>query len=241
MKGTPEDKVETAEIEFSKEKTLALNRDEPGSLQDLLFALYERDADRRAAQEFNDAMARFQNECPPIPKTSEARITTKGGTQYGYRYAELDEIAATIGPHLHKNGLSYSWDSSVEGEVLRVVCKLSHVNGHSREAVFSAPTANTNPGMSDLQKHAAALTFGRRQSLVQVLGLTTTDPDADGANVETITDRQIAALENMIEAAGAKRDRFLAYMGVESLDQIRAADFAQAVTALQRKKSEAAK
>ena len=69
--------------------------------------------DRQAAQQFNEALAKFQTNCPPIQKTSTAKIVGGGGAAFGYKYAELDEIATTIAPHLAASELAFTWDSSM--------------------------------------------------------------------------------------------------------------------------------
>lgn len=203
-----------------------------------LVALKERAEARSAAAEMNSALAQFQAECPHIRKTSTAEIVTNSGGKYGYRYAELDEIARTIRPLLIKHGLAYSWDMETQNDRILCTCILRHVGGHQLTAKFGTPTS-TKSAMSDQQKVAAALTYARRQSLVQVLGLTMTDPDNDGAERDErkITDVQALDLEDLIRESGADMARFLAYMGVSAVSQIRAVDFQKARTALQRKAS----
>src|SRR6185295_7018586 len=94
-----------------------------------LVALHNQEQDRRAAREFAEAMASFQEECPAIPKTSTAKIVTKAGGQYSYAYAELDEIARTIRPYAHKRGLSHSWDSACDEKTVSATCTVLHING----------------------------------------------------------------------------------------------------------------
>jgi hypothetical protein len=202
---------------------------------DKLMGLYERIEDRRAAADFNDAMARFQAECPPIPRSRTAQITRQGGTGFSYTYAELDDITRAIRPVLHKVGLSYSWDSTVEGTTLTCICTLRHVNGHKETATFASPT-ESKAGMSDQQKVASALTYARRQSLVQVLGLTTCDDDTDGASTEKITEKQAQDLEALLASVGGNRKRFLVYMKVENIADILANDYQIAVNAIEAKR-----
>jgi len=195
-----------------------------------LVDLHERVEARAAAKEYADAMARFQAGCPPIAKTSTASIATKGGSRYEYRYAELDEIARTAGPHLHKNGLSYSWDSTIseDGKRIRVVCTVAHVNGHKATASFEAPTASLSGSMSPQQEVAAALTFGRRQSLVQALGLTTSDPDNDGSTGSgpCCTPEQVDTLTALLDQCPpGTSDKMLRYVGVKTLDDVPARRF----------------
>lgn len=201
-----------------------------------LVALKERMDAKSAAMEFNMALAAFQAECPPIKKTSRATITTKSGGQYAYSYAELDQIAQTTRPLLTKHGLSYSWDSDLEGNKLVCTCTLRHVAGHSQSAKFSVST-DTASAMSDQQKVAAALTYARRQSLIQALGLTTTDAGAYGgpAPDAKVTDEQAAELTKLIETSGADLVRFLAYMKVSCVEEVLARDFVRAKVALTAK------
>lgn len=214
----------------------AIGQNVPVETIERLVALKERMDDRAAAQEYNVALARFQADCPPIQKKSTASITTNSGSSYKYSFAELDEIARTTRPILTRYGLSYSWDSDVQGDKLVCVCTVRHIAGHAQSAKFALPTT-TKSGMSDQQKVAAALTYARRQSLIQALGLTTTDADTDSAAqaVEKITDDQAKELEALVKASGADLARFLTYMRAPSIADIRARDFTTAKTALQAK------
>lgn len=193
-----------------------------------LQALHERVSDRAAATEFARELAAFQEECPPIAKTSTANVTSKTGARYSYRYAELDQIARVVRPFLAKRGFSYTWDSEVRDRMLHCVCVLRHVNGHAERANFGAPVESP-AGMSEQQKHASALTYARRQSLVQVLGLTMTEPDTDGANPEPITAAQADDLRDLIEECGANLTRFLKWAKIERLEDLPARDFESAV------------
>ncbi len=216
----------------------AVDKSLPVESMEKLVALYERVADRQSASEFNAAMAAFQAECPPIPKTSTATITTSGGSSYTYQYAELDEIARVIGPSLHSRGLSYSWDSTVVEGRLTCTCTVRHANGHSLPATFSCPI-DDRAKMSEPQKYAAALTYAKRQALIQVLGLTTTDTDSDGGDpgvTDTIGPGQQKIIDSLIDDSGADITRFLAFVNVETIEDIRTGEhYEQAVALLQDK------
>ena len=209
----------------------AVEHNLPVEALERLQALHERVSDRAAAIEFARELAAFQEECPPIAKTSTANVVTKGGARYSYAYADLDQIARTVRPLLAKRGFSYTWDSEVRDKALHCVCILRHVNGHAERANFAAPV-ESSAGMSEQQKHASALTYARRQSLVQVLGLTTTEPDTDGAKIEPITQEQADDLRALIESEGAKLTRFLKWAKVERLEDLPARDYESAVNAV---------
>lgn len=207
---------------------MAVQQGTPVEALEKLVALQERVTDRNAAAAFNRALADFQAECPLIEKRSIAKITPRGGGEgYAYRYAELDTIARTIRPLLVRHGLAYSWNSKIEGANLACACILRHVEGHSQSATFSCPTTSASPGMSDPQKHASALTFAKRQSLVQVLGLTMTEPDTDAANDRTITEAQARKIEDEIAELGGSRSVFLEKLNVPDVRDILQRDLAR--------------
>lgn len=218
---------------------LAVQAGRTGAELKELLDVYERMQDRKAMMEFSGAMAEFQRSCPSIQRTSKASIITKGGAKFGYTYAELDEIARTVAPHLHDHGLSYSWDCAVEGNQLTCTCTLRHANGHKVTASFKGSTT-TDAGMTEIQKNAAALTFARRQSLIQVLGLTTCDEDtdaqADSCSGPTITESQQNTLNDLIIDVFADRAKFLKFMGADKLADIPASRFDTAVAALEAKR-----
>lgn len=200
-----------------------------------LVALHERMSDRSAAHEFNVAHAAFQDECPSIPKTSTAKITSKNGGGYSYSFAGLDQIAKVVRPVLRKHGLSYSWDSVVNSGSITVTCTLKHVGGHSVTAQFTSPTKPLTDSMSAQQEVAAALTFGKRQSLIQVLGVTTSDADSGLADGQKISEEQAAEIEALIVSTASDRAKFLAYMGTDDVPSILARDFNRARAALKAK------
>lgn len=217
---------------------LAIREKVPVEVLERLVALRERVAERDARAAFFQAVASFQEQCPEITKDKTAQITTKAGGKYSYTYAPLETITRTIRPVLHRNGLEFSWttEQSDRDGVLNVVCILRHIEGHSERATFPVPTA-TDAAMSAAQKNGAALTYGRRQSLVAVLGLVTADEDNDAPETGSgpITPGQAAAILDKIVAKGADMARFCAYMGVEKVEEIRASDFERAIAALNRK------
>jgi hypothetical protein len=216
---------------------LAIQEKMPVEALEKLVALSERMADRLAAQEFHRALSEFQNECPAIPKVTKATIRSQSGTGYEYRYAELDTIAAVVNPLLSKRGLSYTWDSEAVTGGQKVRCTLHHTDGHFKAASFTA-LASFSGGMSDGQKQEGALKVGMRQSLILVLGLTTCLPpehEALGAT-EAITEQQVADLNALIVEVKADKAKFLTFLGVGNLADIRAADFGRAVRGLEDKR-----
>jgi len=222
---------------------LALEQGVSVEVLERLVGLQERVSDRNARAEFFEALANFQDEAPEINKSRTAKITTKAGGQYGYTYAPLENIVRAIREPLRRHGFSFTWDTQgLEAGILNVICVLRHVGGHEERSTFPVPT-QTDAAMSGAQKHGAALTYGRRQSLVAVLGLTTADDDVDGADPRPastgpITLEQYAELEAKIAEVHADRPRFLAYLGIDDLKKLPAGELKRAKDALERKRAE---
>jgi hypothetical protein len=224
---------------------LAIERGVDVEVLERLVALQERVTERDARAAFFGALASFQEQVPEISKSRKAKIATRNGGEYEYTYAPLEEITRTIRPALKENGLSYSWDVAAGDGSLIVACVLRHIDGHQERATFPVPV-DTSAKMSDAQKNGAALTYGRRQSLIAVLGLTTADADPDGADPkgpELISESQAADLQVLLDECGKKIDRekfmrWLGSLGAESLEKIRKADYPRVVDLLQKKRGE---
>lgn len=215
-------------IEKGPDGVAALER-----LVDLRIKVEERDA-RKA---FNTALMDFQQECPPIRCNRVGKNTSRDkGSSFEYPYADLNQIVTTVRPLLVKHGLSFKHDSKPAGQgLLEVLCTLKHIQGHFEVASFPCPTSS-NAGMSDQQKYASALTFARRQSLIQVLGLTTTDKDADGGEPpEPITEAQANTIEEWLSKChdpAKERALFLNYLKVGAVGEIPAHKFEKALSDL---------
>lgn len=219
---------------------LAIQQGAPIEMLERLLDLHERIMARSAREEFVAALAAFQAQVGPVPRTARADITTKSGARYGYSYAPLDVIAEHIRGPLASHGLSYTWEVQPAGDrAVQVTCVVRHVAGHEERASVIVPV-DSAARMSDAQAYGAALTYGRRQSLVSALGLTSADEDTDGATARhqagTITPEQALDLEALIQETGTDRARFLAWLGVSRLEDITLADLPRAIKALEAKR-----
>ena len=200
-----------------------------------LVDLQERISDRQSISDYAAAVAEFQDDLPVIEKTTTATITPNSGARYSYNYATLDHICNMIRPIMRQHGLMVSWDSSTEGDRLKCICKVTHVGGHSETATFECST-DSHGSMSKQQKAGGALTFAKRHSLIQALGITTSEPDLDGASGEAISDVQLVDLCALIQDVGADEKRFRKWAGVENLKDMQADRLAVAVTMLEAKR-----
>lgn len=213
----------------------AVQQGTPVEQLEKLVDLHERMEQREARRAYFVALAQFQESAPLVKQTETAKIVSKRtGSSYSYTFAPLDEIVRTIAPHLIRHGLSYRWDTVVDGKSIRVVCTVSHVNGHSESSSVTLPIENES-AMSDQQKVGAAMTFGQRRSLTAALGLVTTDNEAPAGDDPTpVSTEQADQLDDMLDATGVDRVKFLRWIGCERVHLIPAARFDDAMRELRR-------
>jgi hypothetical protein len=208
-----------------------------------LVALQERAQERNARAAFFEAMTAFRAECPAIPRTRENTQfdVTRNGVKVKSRYAALEDIDRIARPVAARHGLAWTWNTAVAGDLMVVSCRVSHVDGHSEETSVTMPT-ESKAGSSLQQKFGSAQTYGMRYSLVAALGLTTADEDTDGAGrrgehtVATASKQEVADMAALVAEVGANLPRFLAFMGVERLEDIPASSVPIAISTLEKKR-----
>lgn len=232
--------VETP-AEVSSLVALALREKVPVEVLERLVALQERVTAQAAESAMARALAAFQAECPPIRRVKTATVKKEGVKQYEYDFAPFEEVARTIRDPLAKHGLSYSHDNTFTDKGVEVTCTLHHAEGAKRTATFRGPV-DTSGGKNPIQQVASARSYGRRYSLIDVLGLAIEDDDdgqAAGEGGEPITVGQEADLRAMIRETGTNEQKFCEFFEVESLGKILARDYTKAVRLLEERRAKA--
>ncbi len=133
-----------------------------------------------AKEQFNSALANFQRVCPVIKKTK--KVMNKDGKTVRYMFAPLDSISAQIAEPISANNFSYGWDTKHLVDRMEVTCELTHVLGHSKTSTMEIPI-DKDGFMTSPQKVASAVTFAKRNTLLNVTGITTADQDDDANTV----------------------------------------------------------
>lgn len=167
-----------SQVESFIEKAIAANA--PVETLERLFALHQKVNEDRAKAAFVQALAEFQRECPVIEKTRI--VLNKDGT-VRYKFAPIDTIVTQIREYVSKNGFSYRWETSQENKDITAICILTHVLGHSENSKF-AISVETSQFMTAPQQSASALTFAKRYTLCNVLGISTGEEDDDATTVK---------------------------------------------------------
>jgi len=194
-------------------------------------AMLQEWADRREAEAYGHALSQFQAKCPRITKRRRINL----GQGEGPLYASLDDIDAIIKPLLAEFGLSVRYTAEMTGDGrMHATCFIRH--GRHEEASEVTLPVPSQMRVNDTQKMGAALSYAKRYALCAALNIVVTDEDNDAGNVmETITQEQIATLEEWIESSGADRKRFLKAFAIERLGDMPAMQFTVALGELKRK------
>jgi len=145
-----------------------------------LFELRQQVKAEQAREAYVEALAHFQEQVPVVEKTK--KVMNKDGRAVRYQYAPLDAIAEAIRKPLGDSGLSYRWETTNEPTQITVKAIITHRLGHSESSTFQVPI-DSEGYMTAPQKVAAALTFAKRYSLINALGISTGDEDTDATTV----------------------------------------------------------
>lgn len=198
-----------------------------------LIALQERMVARQAEASFNAAMARLQPKLPVITKHGRIEI----GNAVQSTFAKYEDIDAAIRPLLNEEGFSFSFTTSrpVAG-VTRIVCVLSHRDGHSRESEISLPE-DTKGNKNGTQGVGSTVSYGKRYLVSGMLNIITREEDDDATKgaYQPIDEEKIRVLEDYLMDVGADRAKFLQFMDVQKLSEIQNRDFAKGLNALKAK------
>ncbi len=119
----------------------------------------------------------FQKQVRVISKTSTAKIKTKNGNDYSYKFANLETIIETIKKPLEELGLGYY--HSINGNT--VSCILFNAEGDKLESSLEL-IIDKEAFMSPGQQQGTAITYARRYTLSSVLGLITEEDNDDNSN-----------------------------------------------------------
>ncbi len=171
-------KVEDKSVDVFISKAIEANL--PVETMEKLFALREKARAEQAKEAFVHAMSVFQGKCPVIKKTK--KVLNKDGQTVRYMYAPIDSIVEQIKSPLAECGLSYTWNVKNEQGYMTAVVTITHMYGHSESSEFKVPI-DTEGYMTAPQKYASALTFAKRYSLCNALGISTGDEDTDATDV----------------------------------------------------------
>lgn len=160
----------------------------------------------------------------------------KHGTSHHGKYARLEDIDRAIRPIISKEGFSLSFDTQPVGNNIRVICKLSHKEGHEEVKQLDLPI-DTSGSKNGAQAVKSTVSYGRRILTQMFFNLIEEGEDTDGEIKAPLTAEQASALNNLIKTKGAPMHRFLKHMKVEKIEDILQRDYQHAFVTLRDWKS----
>jgi hypothetical protein len=179
------------------------------------------DLKRAAESAFNAAMSAAKGELAPVIKTRDVDFTSaKTQTRTRYKYESFADVARVVDPVFTRFGLSYRFRVQQTGDIARVICIVSHADGHSEENPLEAKVDPGSTGMSMVQALGSALTFLQRYSLRAAIGLAAgidDDGRAAGGASPKITTEQANELERLFDETGRSQIMVLKLVGVDTI------------------------
>jgi hypothetical protein len=169
-----------------------------------LVKLQQEMFERNAKVAFDHAMHRAQSNMRRIGVDATNPQTRS-------KYATYGKLDGAIRPVYTAEGLSLSFDTGDSGvpEVLRVLCYVSHAEGHTRTYRVDMPADGKGAKGGDVmtKTHAtgAAMSYGMRYLLKMIFNVAVGETDDDGNNGATagpsMSDGDIAHYKEQMEAA----------------------------------------
>lgn len=132
-------------------------------------ALYQAAEQKRAATEFDAAMAEMQPELPTIAE--------RGNAAGRYTYALWEDVNSQIKPVLHKHGFALTFRTDFTNGIA-VTAVLSHRSGHREETSITLQ-ADKSGNKNDVQAVASSVSYGKRYTASALLNLTSHGEDDD--------------------------------------------------------------
>lgn len=215
----------------------ALNPDVDTEKMNALLDMQERIVDKNSESAFNISMVKVQKEMPQIEKESNNRQTNS-------KYAKLEHIDKVITPIFTSHGfaLMFGTGDSPLREHIRITCDTLHEQGHSKHSFYDIPIDDKGikGTVNKTQPHASAssITYGQRILKCLIFNVQLAE-DIDGniANVEWVSEKQVANINALLIEVGADKVKFLKWLQFESVEDMPANQYDRAVNALEKKRS----
>ncbi len=208
----------------------AMNESVDPDKMDRLFQMHERVEKRQAEKAFAGAMAQMQPRLPAVEKGGQNK-------HLGSNYSRLEDIQRAIRPLLSEYGFSVAWSSQTIDGQIHVTCTVTHCDGHSRSDTLPLPVMEGNKGVNQLQSHGITMSYGKRYTLCNVLGIQLGGEDNDGnAPRELLGPEEMTVLDALLTETKTDRKTFFEYMRVEGMSDIPLTAFEGAKKMLEMKK-----
>ncbi len=199
-----------------------------------LLEMQERVIARTAKEAFNAALAEMQ---PNLPVISEhGGIKDRSGNVQS-TYALWEDVNEAIKPILAQYGFALSFKVRRAENEITTTGILSHRQGHSEETELSLPT-DTSGSKNAVQAVGSSTSYGKRYTAFALLNLTSTGEDDDGdrgGRAPSISKDQFVILCGVADAVKADKAKFCKLAKVDSLRDLPASQYDEALRRLREK------
>lgn len=212
-----------------------------------ILAMIREEEDRKSSRAFADAMLLAQSEIPPVKRDTFNKHTKSF-------WAKLEKISRLADPVIRKHGftLSYGMTTSPLPEHYRVVCDVSHRDGHVRRYEADVGMDSKGPkgegNKSLAQGSGSSVTYARRYLKVMIFDIVIEGEDNDGNGSRgggrviegdvvdyegpKITQAQGDKLVDAIEAVGKSRSDFCKAWRITAVTDLPAEHYQKAMDAV---------
>lgn len=213
----------------------AMNPDVDIDKMERLLQMQERVMDRNAEQAFTAAMVQTQRMMPVIQPKARNEQTRSS-------YAKLDNINKLAQPVYTEHGFScvFGEADSPKEDCIRIVCDLSHEQGHTRRYHYDVPLDLTglkgNQNKTRTHASGSSASYGRRYLTIMMFNLTIgDDDDGNAAGSTLITEEQAAEIELLLASTKSDKALFLKMLKVSNVESIGLTQYGRAIAALNKK------
>lgn len=211
-----------------------------------LMDVHERIMDKQNRVTYNQALARVQSKMRPVVRKGSVKYDNdkhdkSKGQSEAFKFARYEDIDAVIRPIYQAEGFAISFNTKWGDTGATIYGTLSHIDGHSETVEMRLPL-DSSGGKNNLQGMGSTLSYGKRYIIGMFFNIVTVGEDTDGNIPDAIMESDKSAeldlllreREKLISEDKRKevRPRFLAHMGVDKIENLKAKDYEAAKTAL---------
>jgi hypothetical protein len=206
-----------------------------------LLAMQERVIERTAKAAYQAALVKMKPKLPVIDRKGRIVIRDKATKEITQStgYALWEDIDEKITPILAEHGFALTFRAGVaqDGKIT-VTGVLSHENGHSEETTITLPH-DSSGSKNAVQAVGSSTAYGKRYTATLLLNIRTKGEDDDGGKggaPAVLNDEQVDTIQKLVLESGANVAGFLNFFMAESISDIQASKYKEAVALLEQKK-----
>jgi hypothetical protein len=135
------------------------------------------------------------------------------------------------------NGFSLSHRINTQNGKIVVTGILGHAGGHCEQTDMELPP-DSSGGKTNVHAIASAISYGKRYTSLTLTGIATEDDDAQKATSGgVITEQQAMDIRDALEAKGIPAARFCGKYQIQTIEDLPAAKYEDAVASIKRHKA----